>query len=119
MSTARAKGTWFFVGFALVALVIAGVLSYAADSDPDGLDSVTRSGCTEVAGELHGSCPARHATEHGLAGSPLADYTVGGNDALTGIAGVAGVLATLVLAFGLFRLLRGRAPSGEDGSRKR
>ncbi|ASR37421.1 hypothetical protein BAY61_23170 [Prauserella marina] len=118
MSTTRAKGAWFFVGFALVALVIAGALSYAADGDPDGLDSVTQRGCTEVAGELRGSCPAQHATEHGLAGSPLADYTVGGNDALTGIAGVAGVLATLALAYGLFRLLRGRASSGEDGQRK-
>ena len=35
----------FFAGFALVALVIAGGVSYFADSNPDGLDTATLEGC--------------------------------------------------------------------------
>ena len=102
---------FFFVGFALVALVCAGVLSYLADSDPDGLDSATLSGCEEVNGQLTGDCIARNAGEHGMADSPLADYAVGGDDRFTGVAGVLGVLATAAVAGGLFWLLR-RRPAG-------
>ncbi|PXY19498.1 hypothetical protein BAY60_32695 [Prauserella muralis] len=109
------RGAWFFAGFAVVALLIAGLLSYVADSDPDGLDSVTQQGCTETGGELRGSCPAQHAEDHVLANSPLADYAVGGDDAFTGIAGVLGVLATLVVAGGLFWVLRRRGTrAGRD-----
>jgi cobalt/nickel transport protein len=103
----------FFIGFALVALVCAGVLSYFADSDPDGLDSATLKGCevveTEDGGErLTGSCIAQRAGDHHLADSPLADYAVGGDDRFTGVAGVLGVAATAVVAGGLFWLLRRR-----------
>ncbi|MFC4002016.1 PDGLE domain-containing protein [Prauserella oleivorans] len=108
-ATSSRRTRWFFAGFALVSLVLAGVVSYAADSDPDGLDTVTRQGCTEAGEELSGSCPAQHAEDHALAGTPLADYTVGGDDAFTGVAGVLGVLATLVVAGALFWLLRGRS----------
>lgn len=104
---------FFFAGFALVALVIAGALSYLADSDPDGLDSATLEGCQVVetvqGEELRGDCIARNAGEHDLSGGPLADYAVGGDDRLTGVAGVLGVAATLVLAGGLFWLLRKRS----------
>lgn len=108
--------TWlFFAGFALVALVIAGVFSYFADSDPDGLDSATLAGCevvrTDSGEELRGDCIARNAGEHDLAGSPLADYAVGGDDRYTGVAGVVGVLATLAVSGGLFWLLRIRSRS--------
>lgn len=107
------KKTWvFFAGFALVALVVAGVLSYFADSDPDGLDTATLKGCevvtTGAGEELTGDCIARDAGDHPLADSAFADYTVGGDDRFTGVAGVLGVLATLVVAGGLFWLLRGR-----------
>jgi len=105
----------FFAGFALAALIIAGALSYFADSDPDGLDSATLTGCEVVRtpnGELKGDCIAKNAKDHHLAGGPLADYTVGGDDRLTGLAGVLGVLATAVVAGGLFWLLR-RRPSKE------
>ncbi|MBB5804523.1 cobalt/nickel transport protein [Saccharothrix ecbatanensis] len=88
----------FFAWFAVVSLVLAGAVSYFADSDPDGLDHVT---------EQHGI--AEHAREHPLAGSPLADYAVGGDDRFTGLAGVLGVVATLALAGGLFWLLRKRS----------
>jgi len=102
----------FFAGFALVALICAGVLSYFADSDPDGLDSATLKGCevvqTDHGEELTGSCIAQRAGEHHLSDSPLADYAVGGDDRFTGVAGVLGVLATAVLAGGLFWLLRRR-----------
>jgi cobalt/nickel transport protein len=102
----------FFVGFGVVALLIAGLLSYLASSNPDGLDTVTLHGCevTEVGGteQLSGECIAQHARDHALADSPLADYTLGGNDGLVGLAGVIGVLVTLALAGGLFWLVRPR-----------
>ena len=64
----------FFVGFLLVALVIAGGLSYLASPDPDGLDSVTLDGCqvveTDAGEQLDGTCIAQNATEHALAGEP-------------------------------------------------
>jgi cobalt/nickel transport protein len=104
--------SWFFAGFALVALVIAGGVSYFADSNPDGLDSATLEGCQVVptahGEELTGSCIAKNATDHDLAASPLAGYGVGGDPRFTGVAGVAGVAATLALAGGLFWLLRKR-----------
>lgn len=107
----------FLLGFLLVALVIAGGLSYLASSDPDGLDSVTLNGCTvsETAeGErLDGTCIAQNATDHQMAGSPLADYAVGGRDGTTGLAGVIGVLVTALVAGLLFRVLR--RPSGTRG----
>lgn len=105
----------FFVGFLVIALVIAGGLSYFASSDPDGLDTVTLNGCeiAEVDGEeqLDGTCIAQNAGESATAGSPLADYAVGGGDGTVGLAGVIGVLVTLVVAGGLFWLLRRRGPA--------
>jgi cobalt/nickel transport protein len=103
----------FFVGFAVVALILAGVVSYFADSNPDGLDSATLAGCEVVetdAGErLDGTCIAQNARDHQLSSGPFADYGVGGDDRFTGIAGVVGVLATLAVSFGLFSLLRKRS----------
>ncbi|MEJ2857306.1 MULTISPECIES: PDGLE domain-containing protein [unclassified Saccharothrix] len=90
----------FFVWFAVVSLVLAGAVSYFASSDPDGLDHVT---------EEHGI--AEHAQDHPLAGSPFADYALGGDDRFTGLAGVVGVVLTLAVAGGLFWLLRKRSPS--------
>lgn len=102
----------FFVAFGVVALLIAGVLSYLASSHPDGLDTVTLNGCevTETDGgeQLSGECIAQHAREHDMAASPLADYTVGGDDSLLGLSGVLGVVVTLAVAGGLFWLARPR-----------
>jgi len=119
MTTTTRKKTWlFFVAFALVALVFAGVLSYFADSDPDGLDSATLEGCevveTDAGEELTGDCIARNAKDHDLADGPLADYAVGGDDRFTGVAGVAGVVGTLVVAGGLFWVLRRRPDKSDD-----
>lgn len=113
----------FLLGFLLAALVIAGGLSYLASPDPDGLDSVTLNGCTvsktEAGEQLDGTCIAQNAAAqypsgHDMATSPLADYAIGGRDGTTGLAGVAGVLVTALLAGLLFRLLR-RPGSRSDG----
>ncbi|MXP23211.1 hypothetical protein GIY30_17880 [Gordonia sp. HNM0687] len=105
----RSNRKLFLVAFGLVPLVIAGVVSYAASSAPDGLDSTTLRGCdttvVDGAEELTGTCIAQHATDHALASSPLADYSVGGIGYSNGIAGVIGVLVTLAVAVGLFVLI--------------
>ncbi|GLZ28813.1 hypothetical protein Lesp02_10030 [Lentzea sp. NBRC 105346] len=85
----------FFVGFAVVSLLIAGVLSYFASSDPDGLDKVTED--TGI---------AQHAQEHPFSGGTFADYALGGDSRFTGLAGVLGVVVVLALSFGLFMVLR-------------
>lgn len=114
MSTPTRSGsaTRFHVGFLIVALVIAGGISYFASSSPDGLDSATLAGCdvVEVAGEeqLEGTCIAQNAADSPVAGSPLADYAVNGGDGTVGLAGVIGVVVTLIVAVGLFWLLRRR-----------
>lgn len=111
MSDVRRR--WFFAAALVVTLLVAGLLAYLADSNPDGLESALAQGCTtvagELAGELAGDCPAALAEDHVLAGSPLADYTVNGSDSMTGLAGVVGVVLTLLLTAGMFRLLRPRA----------
>ncbi|WP_028661708.1 PDGLE domain-containing protein [Saccharomonospora saliphila] len=111
---ARPRARRFWVVSALVTLVLGGAVSYMADSDPDGLETVLRHGCAEVGDELRGECAARHAREHDLAASPFADYAVGGDSALTGVAGVLGVLITLAVTVLLVRVLtragRRRAP---------
>lgn len=109
----------FYAGFLLVALLLAGVVSYAASSSPDGLDAVTRSGCElDESGEpVGGTCIAQNAGEHATAASPLADYTLGGSEGTTGIAGVVGVLVTLAVAGGLFWVLRRRSAPSETPSR--
>ncbi|MCA1708925.1 MAG: PDGLE domain-containing protein [Actinobacteria bacterium] len=108
----RRSPTGFFVVFGVIALLIAGLLSYLASAKPDGLDSVTLHGCqvTRVDGteQLSGECIAQNARDNALAGSPLADYTVQGKDGLVGVAGVIGMLVTLTLAGGLFWLARPR-----------
>jgi cobalt/nickel transport protein len=125
----------FLLGFLLATLLIAGGLSYLASSDPDGLDSVALNGCTvsetEAGEQLDGTCIAQNAAAqypsgHEMAGSPLADYAIGGRDGTTGLAGVVGVLVTALLAGLLFRVLRrpsrpsdrasGRPSSRTDGA---
>lgn len=113
MTTTKSRRT-FWIGFAVVILLIAGGVSYLASSSPDGLDATTLRGCEvfEVDGieELTGSCIAQGAEDHALSGSPLADYAVAGQSATGGIAGIAGALLTLVLSGGLFWLIaRGKS----------
>lgn len=104
--SATERRSWFWVGFALVTLIIAGGVSYLASSNPDGLDSATLQGCevVEVDGgeELTGECIAQSATDHHLASSPLADYSIVGGENTGGIAGIIGVVVTVLVAGGLF-----------------
>jgi cobalt/nickel transport protein len=111
--------TRFLLVFGLITLLVAGGLSYLADSDPDGLDSVSQRGCTVIdtpSGErLDGACIAKDTRAHTLDDGPLAGYTIGGDGRTTGLAGLLGVLATLTVAAGLFRLLRRRPARPADG----
>lgn len=103
MSAPRiSKRTFLIVGL-LTALLVAGVGSYYASAHPDGLEYVA-----EQTGFIDS------AEDSPAADSPFADYgTKGVADARLGggIAGVVGVLVTLLLAGGLFLLLRRRPDS--------
>jgi hypothetical protein len=86
----------------LVCLFLAGGTSFYASGSPDGLEKVAADQGFEDT-----------ADDHVLSDWPLADYAIRGIDSARlsgGLAGVAGVGLTLVLAGGLFTLLarRGR-----------
>jgi cobalt/nickel transport system permease protein len=84
------------VGF-LLALVLAGGVSYYASSAPDGLNKV-------AADQGFDST----AADHPLADSPVADYEVRGVDDRRlsgGLAGVLGVVATLAVGGVLFTVV--------------
>jgi cobalt/nickel transport protein len=94
-------GRTVMVVLLVASLLIAGVVSYYASAHPDGLEYVAGE-----TGFLDSATP--HATEDG----PLADYGVRGvsDSRLSGgLAGVIGVLVTLVLAGGLALLVRRRS----------
>jgi hypothetical protein len=76
-------------GVLLVALVLAGVVSRFASTDPDGLTKVSE--------------------DHGFAGTGTSHHSVLGG--YNGLTGVIGVLVVLVLAGGLTYLVRRRAKS--------
>lgn len=90
----------FFAGFLLVALLLAGVVSFYASSHPDGLEYVA-----EKTGFLDS------AEDSATADSPLADYQTKGvdNERVGGaVAGLVGALVVLVLAGGLTWAVRRR-----------
>lgn len=90
----------FFVTGLLVALLLAGVVSFWASSQPDGLNRVA---------EDHGLNAQEQ--DSATANSPLADYeTRGIEDAglSGGLAGVVGVVITFGVAGGAFTLLARR-----------
>lgn len=97
----RGKGRrWFLAVFLLVALLVAGVASYYASSQPDGLNRVA-----QQAGF------ADHHKRSAADGGPMAGYRTRGvdNERLSGgIAGVTGALLVLGLGGGLFWVLRRR-----------
>ena len=95
-------------GLLLVAVVLAGIVSFYASSSPDGLE--------RVAGD-HGFLGS--ADEHAAADGPLADYQAKGIDDARvsgGVAGVAGALVVLVLAGGLTFVLRRRNDGAEPAT---
>jgi cobalt/nickel transport protein len=103
----------FLAGGLLVALVLAGVVSNFASSSPDGLDATARQGCTfDNAGNITGgTCLAQQKQQHQLGDGPLAGYGVKGTDnpyLSKGLAGVAGVLVTFGVGFGVLWLVRRR-----------
>lgn len=93
MSRVAAKVSlrWVLLGIAVFALLLAGVVSRFADSDPDGLAKVSQ--------------------DHGFA------HTEKGRDGLLGdygsLTGVVGVLVVLGLAGGVTYAVRRRRPQDE------
>ena len=96
--------TFLLSGF-VVSLFLAGVVSFYASSNPDGLEKVAEDiGFIET------------AKENTNADGVLADYGVKGvdNERLSvGAAGVIGVIATGVVSTGLFMLVRRKPGSGK------
>ena len=87
----------------LVALLLAGVVSFYASGSPDGLERVA-----EDKGFRD------RADQHAVADGPLADYEAKGveNERLAGgVAGVTGALVVLLLAGGLTYVVRRRDPA--------
>ena len=109
MSTAEKKRVpfrWVALGIAVVALLLAGVVSYYASANPDGLEYVAgKTGFLD------------NASEHGAADGPLADYGTKGVDNARlsgGLAGVIGTVVVLVLAGGLALVVRRRSAGSSD-----
>jgi PDGLE domain len=89
--------TFVLVGIA-AALVLALFIAPHASSSPDGLEKVASDTGIDVG-----------VTDHPMADSPLANYSVKGVDnsnLSTGLAGIVGVAITFALGFGLFTVLR-------------
>lgn len=83
----------FAIGGVLVAVVFAVVVSQFAFDDPDGLERVAQD---------HGFID--RAQDHAVAGSPFADYAtrgIGNAQLSLAVAGLAGVVVTLLVAYGL------------------
>lgn len=91
--TSRIGARTFALGAFAVATVFATVVSQFAFHDPDGLERVAAD---------HGFEPAAH--HHALAGSPFADYATRGISDTTlslAIAGLAGIVLALLVAYGI------------------
>ena len=89
--------TFLIAGF-IASLFLAGVVSFYASSNPDGLE--------KVAGDIGFSETAKENTN---SDGILADYGVKGIDnprLSTGAAGVVGVVATAAISTGIFALIR-------------
>lgn len=102
-ASSKSRVGWFLAAGLLVALALAGIVSYYASSSPDGLEKVAADQGLDT-----------NATDHSLADGPLADYGVSGveNERLSvGLAGVIGVAVTFAFAGGLFLLVRKRDKS--------
>jgi cobalt/nickel transport protein len=88
----------FYIAGFLISLFLAGVVSFYASSSPDGLE--------KVAEDLRFSETAK---EHTNADGTFADYGVKGIDprsrASVGVAGVAGVIGTAIVAGVSFTLI--------------
>ncbi|MFM1909666.1 MAG: hypothetical protein RLZZ545_364 [Actinomycetota bacterium] len=95
----------FLVAGFIASLFLAGVVSFYASSQPDGLEKVA-----EDIGFLE------TAKDHTYADGALADYGVKGIENArisTGLAGVIGVVATGAVSTGLFMLVRRKSSAGK------
>ncbi|MCJ7726238.1 MAG: PDGLE domain-containing protein [Acidimicrobiia bacterium] len=96
------RRTWGFVaGGLVVALLVAGGLSLLASGEPDGLERVSIDQGFDDAAQA----PSLD--------SPLADYAVEGveNSGLsTALAGIVGVVVTLLLTVGILKIVQHRRP---------
>ena len=101
----------FFAGFLIVSLVLAGIVSYYASGNPDGLEKVAEDKGISA-----------QEKDHSFKDSPLGDYGVKGieNGRLSGgLSGVIGVGLVLLVGGGLFWGVRRRgsgpqAAAGRD-----
>lgn len=102
--------TWVAAGVVVVALVLAGGISFYASADPDGLTKISQDkGFADT------------ETDHGAKDGPFAGYATKDvdNERLSGgLAGVVGVVVVLALGTGLGYVVRRRRPagSGERGA---
>ena len=95
-------------GMLLVALLLAGVVSFYADSDPDGLTKVSQD-----------QGFAQTEKDHATADGPFAGYATSfvGDERLSGgLAGVVGVVVVLALAGGLTLVVRRRGRDSGDAT---
>jgi hypothetical protein len=100
----QVRTRWVVVGVALVALILAGFVSFYASSSPDGLNRVAED-------KGFASTEKTHTSD----GSPLAGYESKGVDdprLSKAVAGISGTAIVLVLAGGLTLLVR-RRPRAE------
>jgi cobalt/nickel transport protein len=98
---------WVAAGILVVTLVLAGVVSHYASSDPDGLARVA---------EDKGFASTEQ--DHAAGDGPFAGYAAHDvdNDRLSGaLAGVVGVGVVLLLAGGLALAVRRRTPADAPG----
>ncbi|WP_032767182.1 energy-coupling factor ABC transporter permease [Streptomyces sp. CNS654] len=108
---ARRSTRGFWITGLVSAFLLAGVVSFYASANPDGLERVAADQGIDEKVE-----------EHGAADSPLADYGVGDieNARLSGgLAGVIGVSATVVVGTGVFWVIRRRREEPGDAPRDR
>lgn len=92
------------IGMFVVALVLAGVVSFYASGSPDGLERVA-----EDEGFI------QTAEDPATADGPFADYGASfldGDRASVGVAGVVGVLVTLALGAGIAYVVRRQPGAG-------
>ena len=103
----RVRSRTVLLALLLLSVLLAGGVSYYASGSPDGLEKVaTDQGIAEK------------AQDHDLAGSPLADYGVAGVDDARlsgGMAGLAGLAVTFVLATVLVTGVRRRGHAQGSG----
>lgn len=102
------RSLWWVIGVGIaISLLAAGVVSFYASGDPDGLEKVA-----EDQGFIE------QATDSANATLPTADYGIQGVESerlSVGLAGVLGVAVMIVVAFGLFWWLgRGKKSVAEQ-----